>query len=280
MKVIICKGLPGSGKSTWAKKYCEKNPDWVRVNRDDLRNMRGRYWIPKQENMISDWEHEIIVTALEHKKNVIVDATNFNQNHVNSIKDICGLVGNVEFETKFFNVSLEDCIKRDLARPNSVGEKVIRGMYNKYLKPDRTVKQNKDLPRAIICDLDGTLAIHNGRTPFEYHKCDTDLINEVLEEIIFKYTSSDIYLIFLSGREDCCKEKTIDWLANHGFHSFDLHMRKTGDWRKDCIIKEEIFRERILPFYHVEMVFDDRNQVVEMWRDLGLKCFQVAEGDF
>ena len=74
---MFLRGLPASGKSTFAKKYCIENKNWIRVNRDDLRNMRGQYWIPKQEDMISSWEINCILSALEYNKNVIVDATNF-----------------------------------------------------------------------------------------------------------------------------------------------------------------------------------------------------------
>jgi len=57
-------------------------------------------------------------------------------------------------------------------------------------------------------------------------------------------------------------------------------MRKTGDSRKDSIVKREIFEEHIKGKYRIQFVLDDRNQVVEMWRQLGLTCLQVAEGDF
>jgi hypothetical protein len=59
-----------------------------------------------------------------------------------------------------------------------------------------------------------------------------------------------------------------------------LMMRKTGDKRKYSIVKKEIFNEHIKGKYCVDFVLDDRNQVVEMWRKLGLVCLQVAEGNF
>lgn len=283
MKVKFLKGLPGSGKTTFAKKFVEKNADWVRVSRDDLRNMRGKYWLPKQEKLISAWEQENIASALEYKYNVVVDATNFNKKYVEEIKDLCKMVdSNVEFETKFFDVSLEKCIKRDLERPNSVGEKVIRNFYKKYIEEDITIKQDASLPHAIICDLDGTLCMHDGRTPYEYHKCDTDLINNTVHQLLVGRPDNTI-VIFMSGREDSCKQKTIDWLFLQGGFKrdyYELFMRKTDDFRKDFIIKKELFDQHVKDKYYVEFVLDDRNQVVEMWRKLGLTCLQVAEGDF
>jgi hypothetical protein len=61
----------------------------------------------------------------------------------------------------------------------------------------------------------------------------------------------------------------------------ELLMRKTGDNRKDSIIKKEIFMEHVQNKYFIEFILDDRNQVVDMWRnDLQLPCFQVYYGDF
>lgn len=57
-------------------------------------------------------------------------------------------------------------------------------------------------------------------------------------------------------------------------------MRPEGDIRKDSIVKREIFENYIRDYYNIQFVLDDRNQVVEMWRSLGLKCLQVQEGDF
>ena len=57
-------------------------------------------------------------------------------------------------------------------------------------------------------------------------------------------------------------------------------MRKGGDKRIDSIVKKELYRKYIEPFYRVKLVLDDRNQVVDMWRDLGLPCWQVAPGNF
>jgi len=285
MKVLFLQGIPASGKTTYAKAYCEKNKDWVRVSRDDLRNMRGKYWMPKDEVMITVMERACIKGALEYGKNVIVDATNFNKKFVAQMKyEIDSWELGVEYETKRFNVSLETAIKRDLQRPNSVGEKVIKNFYKRYIEPVKQVQQDKSLPHVIICDLDGTLAIHNGRNPFEYDKCDTDIPNKIVISIVENYLSyGEGDVIFMSGREDSCKEKTRQWIKDYVQimdREFQVHMRKTGDSRKDSIVKKELFDNHVRDKYFVDFILDDRDQVVEMWRDLGLICLQCAEGDF
>jgi hypothetical protein len=87
-------------------------------------------------------------------------------------------------------------------------------------------------------------------------------------------------MIFVSGRKDDCRDVTEAWLKANGFEYDWLYMRKTGDDRNDAVVKLDIFNEHIRNGYDVLGVFDDRNRVVNMWRRLGLKCFQVAEGDF
>jgi len=282
-KVMFMQGLPGSGKSTFAKQFCEKNSDWVRVSRDDLRSMRGRYWLPKQEDLITKWEQYCIMGALENKKNVIVDATNLNVNQLHTLQSlILSWFPETALEIKRFDTDLDECIRRDLIRPNSVGAEVIKGFYNKYIAPKiEPVKQNDALQKAICCDLDGTIAIHDGRSPFEYDKCDTDIVNRRIQTLIWLYTATH-HIIFMSGREDSCREKTEKWLKDKGLflNGFDLYMRQTGDSRKDCIVKEELFRNNVLNKYYVDLVLDDRTQVVSMWRSLGLTCFQVNDGDF
>lgn len=284
-KVLFLQGLPASGKSTWSKEFCEKNTDWIRICRDDLRRMRGQYWIPKQEDLISQFEKNCIISALFRGYNVVVDSTNLNPLRMNKLKtEISKYYPATIFETKIFNVSVEECIKRDLVRPNSVGAEVIK-KFAELLKPkEEKVNQDKSLPSIILVDLDGTIALHNGRSAYDYDKCDTDLPNEPIIKIIENYLSyGNGNVIFMSGREDRCFDKTKAWIKKYiqiKDDEFKLYMRKTGDRRKDCIVKRELFDYNIRDNYYVEFILDDRSQVVSMWRDLGLTCLQVAPGDF
>lgn len=52
-RIILTRGIPASGKSIWAKQEVLKDPEHsVRINRDDLRNMSGKYWVPARENIL------------------------------------------------------------------------------------------------------------------------------------------------------------------------------------------------------------------------------------
>lgn len=272
MKVLFLKGLPGSGKSTWAKDFCEKNKDWVRVNRDDLRNMRGTYWLPKQEDLITRWEKEFIFTALWDQKNVIVDATNLNPTHVNGIKeDINFFHPDTETEIKEFNTTPEECIKRDLKRANSVGADVIWRMYYKYIKPKQVYHEPLPLPHCIIVDIDGTLADNSGRGPFDWEKVGQDKVNDHVRLICNNYYATGKTVIIFSGRDSVCAEDTADWLTFHGINFHKLYMRPKGNNERDTIIKERMFYDHVSGQYYVDFVLDDRMSVIRMWDGLGLK---------
>ena len=138
--------------------------------------------------------------------------------------------------------------------------------------------------RAIIVDLDGTYALHRGRTPFQYHKARTDAVNPVVDRLVRLLRADDpsLAVLIVSGREATpeCLSATYDWLTDHKIPYDSLLMRQEGDRRSDAIVKEEIYRGKIEPFYDVWSVLDDRNTVVAMWRQIGLTCLQVANGDF
>lgn len=286
MKIIILKGLPASGKTTWAKDFCEKNTDWVRVNRDDLRNMRGRYWLPKDEDMITEWEHNSVMSALAYGKNVILDSTNLNPKYSKQFIDYVKSFQeheNIEITGKYFDVTPEECIKRDKTRPNPVGADVIRGMYEKYIEVPIVYKEDPMLPHCIIVDIDGTLALNTGgRSPYDWKRVGEDTLNSPVNSIVTGYGDSGAGSIFLmSGRDESCRVETIEWLEREGVYYEQLFMRPAGNAEKDAIIKKRLFEENIRGKYYVDYVLDDRDQVVRMWRkELGLTCLQINYGSF
>lgn len=277
-KLIMLKGLPASGKSTFAKELVAKG--FKRVNKDDLRAMiDDSKWSRDREKMIMAVEEALAMTFLI-TDNVVVDDTNFaHEEKWAKIAKSCG----AEFEVKFFDTPLTECIERDAKRGDkSVGSKVIYGMYEKYLEPKK-IPFDITLPCTYIFDIDGTLAKGTGRSPYDYTKVSTD---KEVQDVAFmfrllKETKLDGHkVIALSGRCGSCRTDTLQWLKDKELEPDLLYMRAEGDSRKDSIVKQEIYERHIKGKYNVLGVFDDRNQVVDMWRSLGLTCFQVAYGHF
>jgi len=296
LKVKILIGVPASGKSTWASEFALRNEKWIRVNRDDLRMMlkTQNFCDPKVESLINDIQDEIILKSLAKNLNVIVDNTNLKQSRIKQIIKLVEYKADIEFQV--FDISLDKAIERDSKREKKVGENIIRDMFNTYkilvdsfdtslIKKKTEIYKNpikdKNKEEVILCDIDGTLAHMNGkRGPFDWQKVDRDDVDEIVADRLIKHKQLGEKVIIVSGREDSCMDLTKEWLEFYKIPYDDIFMRKKDDFRKDSIIKKEIFENEINPKYNVLFVYDDRNQVVKTWRELGVKVFQVEEGNF
>jgi len=293
-RVIILQGLPASGKSTWARQYVQDHwPNWIRVNKDELRRMlHASKWSKATEQEVLRIRDFIITDSLSStpSKNIIVDDTNFEPKHIEAITKIAEPIG-AKIEVKTFNVDPKECAKRNALRSEfeRVPEKIIWDMYKRYIAPNEykntpKLEQNDNLAHAIICDLDGTLALIKDRSPYDCEKCRQDELNEVVADVIAAfYANYNHHIIFVSGRNESCRTHTLDWINKHlsWLKFYSLFMRKDNDNRKDAIIKKELFDKFIRNQYYISFVLDDRTQVVDMWRkEIGLPCFQVNYGDF
>lgn len=295
-KIILTKGLPASGKTTFAKELMLKEPNkWKRVNKDELRLMLdcGK-WSKDNEKFILLIRDTIITFSMLQGFNIIIDDTNLAPKHEAKIREMINLHNTsllperpeqYELEIKdFTNVPLEECLSRDRKRPNAVGDKVILTMYKQFLKPIiPQIKIDSTLPDAVICDIDGTLALFGKNNPYD-RDFSKDFLNapvvEILKSIRYWNQDREFKVILVSGRMEKNRKVTEEWLSCNGIPFDKLYMRVTDDVRKDVIVKKEIYKVYIRGQYNIKMVIDDRNQVVEMWRQEGLTCIQVAEGDF
>lgn len=272
------------------------------------------------EQLVTIAKEHMIRTALRYGRNVIIDETNLNRRNFDDIvKMVKEMNLDCMVMEKPFYIELEEAIERDKARPGTgyVGESVIQkfwkksgGKQHKHYKPRveicqrqteasieaKEVEFKSGLPNAVVCDLDGTISLFNSkrndgsvdfrypkahvRTPYDASKCDEDMLNEPVATVIEAMAKSGYRIIFCSGREDTYREQTERFLKKHLSCQWELHMRKAEDFRKDNVIKAEIYDANIAPFYNVAFVLDDRDQVVQFWRSRGLQCWQVAPGNF
>lgn len=142
----------------------------------------------------------------------------------------------------------------------------------KYVPP-------KNKPKAFIFDLDGTLAKIDHRSPYEWHKVGEDKLNEPVFLAYKALREAGYKIIIFTGRDGACKDLTLKWLKKHEIEFDHFDIRPKGSTEKDFRIKKRMF-EAIKDNFQIVGVFDDRDQVVKMWREMGLVCFQVDYGDF
>lgn len=143
---------------------------------------------------------------------------------------------------------------------------------------------------AYIFDIDGTLAdcshrlshIQGDKKDWDkfyadcYKDAPIDGVCRVARELPRR-------VIYITGRPEKYRQQTMEWLRQNDLWwnaSTTLIMRKDGDYRPDYIIKREIYEQQVREFYDIVGVFEDRKQCVDMWRSLGLTCFQVKDGDY
>ena len=294
-QVLILVGIPASGKSTWSKEHIRRNPDWVRVNRDDYRLMLkdAQMCDPKIESMISELVTFAIRKSLAIKRKVIVDATNLGAKYINEYVNEFTHEADIDF--RIFDISLSKAIQRDNARFAKVGEEVIKKMYENYKilvdsyafqpvkmtpRPHIVPVINSNFPSAYIFDIDGTISRMSNRSPFDWDKVDRDHVNEPVVEVLKDCKARGYDILLVSGRDEASRELTIEWLDFYGIPFDALYMRPAGSFQKDTSIKRDIYNNLIEGKYNIMGVFDDRLSVLEMWHKLGLFTFNVNQGNF
>ena len=282
--LIICKGLPGSGKTTWANGQHGVNV--ARVNKDDIRDELKQPWSRDLENTVIKIRDARILDWLKRGYTVISDDTNLAPKHEVRLRQLAAQASAFVEIKSFLDVPLEVCLERDAQRTGKarVGKDVIMKMYTQYLvtqdtRPPQVVVANPMLPLAIICDLDGTLALkHAGRNIYDASTSNLDTVNQPILDILLTYSLLREYkILYVSGREEQFREPSLKFLETRLCPRGPLWMRATGDSRNDAIVKLEIFDREIRGKFNVAFVLDDRPRVLRMWQELGL--FTLAVGD-
>lgn len=231
---------------------------------------------------------------------MIVDDTNLRLKYARAWADLAQSLG-VDFEVVDIETPVTVCEGWDWTRKEAgercVGGNVIMDFAARFpigRWPEVTPSQHVDSATpefyvpdktkqlAWIVDIDGTLAHMNGmRSPFTENSGEylTDTVDAVVADLVSLLYEQDHNIILLSGRGEQHRIVTEAWLRN--FVRYDrLFMRPERDNRKDYIVKAELFDKYVRHNYNVVGVLDDRDQVVKMWRSIGLKCLQVSPGNF
>ena len=145
---------------------------------------------------------------------------------------------------------------------------------------------------ALIVDIDGTLAHHfdvdgnQTRGHHEYHLVGDDRPDYHIINMVRMYSAVGYKILITSGRPDSRKgvdvyELTREWLDKHDVPYDHIFMRAGDDYRPDFEVKKEIYNAKIsILGYNIDFALDDRNQIVDMWRSIGIKTLQVEPGNF
>lgn len=237
----------------------------------------------ENERVIESVRDALVATMLQNGHTVIVDDTNLNPKHENRLRSIAAN-GYVPVEVRSFDVPLHECLARNALRPSPVPAHVIKNMHKKWLAQPQSftyAEQDESLPHATIFDIDGTLAFNAFRGPYEHDKAFSDLCNIPVAGFV-DLSRARGKIVYLSGRSAEWRDITLAWLERFKLlQDGDLVlMRARDDKRDDAIIKRELYERHVKGQFYVRAVFDDRDKVVAMWREIGLPCFQVRPGDF
>ena len=296
--LTITRGLPASGKTTWARQHAATTGA-ARVNRDDLRAMmfdqlHGLTW--EEEKAVTDAARAQTAAHLNAGRDVVADDMNLRPRYVREWRALARLHGADLVVHAMPDTDPDECTRRDAARGGKVGETAIRALAAKYLRGGTYLPVPDDhpdprhapyapapgTPAAVMVDIDGTLAARGDRSPFDWGRVAEDTPVEAVVVAVRAARDAGYRIIFCSGRSDECRRETREWLAKYAGHtpSEPLLMRAADDMRKDAVVKLELFDRHVRDSYNVRYVLDDRQQVVDAWRSIGLTVFQVAEGNF
>lgn len=293
MKLLAMRGISGSGKSTYVETL--KSQNWAVVSRDAIRETVFKDYASVDEDAVTAIQDAMIDALLAAGRNVVIDDTNIRIKYLKRFAALA-VKHSADFDVKQIDVDVATAISRVQFRkaaggrdvPESVIRKQAQGIKQR-VKLDELFDTQEfapydaphDKPRAILVDIDGTLAHNNGhRSFYDWAKVYDDEVVWVIADLVNSLAQDGFIIVVMSGRDGSCEAETINWLNDNGIIWDRLHMREAGDQRKDSIVKMELFDKHVRDDYNVEFVLDDRNQVVDAWRAIGLTCLQVAPGNF
>lgn len=293
-------GPPGSGKSTYAKTLVEQG--FVYANQD----LQGRGYL------------DVLEKAVAEGKNVVVDRMNFDKKQRSQLISLARPSG-YGVQIVVLHESQQTCFDRMIKRENHPtikdeisARKALNTFFSKYERVEdieadivKRIWPEGEKPKAIVCDLDGTLCnldhrLHHVRKVDGkkanwgafFAELDKDTPNTwcsmVLRSISHTYGTQ---IVYCSGRPDSYRNATREWLTKHDLNGFfdpittekpeaPLYMRNRSDFRDDTIAKEILLDFEILTRFTPQFMIDDRQRVVDTWRRRGYTCLQCAPGDF
>jgi len=280
----MMKGLPASGKSTRAKEIVREGGNFVRINRDLIREMlHFNKFSYRNEGRTINAEKYLAREFLSEGLNVIIDDCNLGQNHENIWRAIANQYNAAFKVLDLTQVDIHECIKRDSERERKVGYEVIMNMALEY-------EIYEPAKGFVICDIDGTISDPSHRLHYLkgekkdwkgfFSQMSKDTVKEDTLKMLHNCSEDGYDIVFVSARPEDYKEETKKWLSdNLGSLVWQtVIMRKSGDRRDDVNVKRDILNKYFTDRSKIYKVIDDRPSVVQVWKDEGLDVIDVGPG--
>ena len=300
-KLILTRGIPGSGKSSWAKAWVAEDPEHrLRLNWDDMRNMLGPYWVPSRENINKTmlWCAVNAASLCDKPYDMVIDNMNLNPKGWKEYEEWIktynashhAVKTNVQYELEFkdFFISVDECIRRDAMRPHPIGEKTIKDIWRRYKHFIQTsevekyvnnlIKEDESKPWCVVVDMDSTLCFNTTKRPWFGEGSTEAMINDTPNLGVIRIVENQNFpIIVCTGRNKAQREVTEKWLNKYNIYPKEFYMRENGDYRKGVEVKEELIKQ-ILDKYNIAAVFEDCESIVQRFREMGLTVLQPNKG--
>lgn len=293
-QLILTRGIPASGKSTYAMKWVmEDLQNRVRVNRDDIRfELYKKYVLLNEkgetdrnaEGRVTQVEQKRIRQALKEGKSVIVDNTNLSPRIVNTYQKMAK-DAKVTFAHKDFPITMQEALKRNAARDRVVPPEVIERMYKQLgpngefhhvdgTYPPRPFVKPEKREAGLIVDLDGTICDVRGIRHFVRGKHrNFDMFhrsslfcppNEQVLQMVRDAEAHGIPIIIISARQEKYREVSEVWLNNIEVDFSNMYLRPDDDLRPDHEVKHDILK-KVREDYDILRAIDDNPTLKTTW---------------
>lgn len=292
MEIILTIGPSSCGKTTWATEEVKKSKGKiVNINRDDIRrslfvfdSWKDYKFTAQKESLVTETQVAMTRSAISKGLSVIISDTNLNPVYRQNWEELAKEL-KVKIVYKTFEVELNELRRRNIGREASIDPTILKQQYLNFMSQFgglRVYQADPTKPKAVIFDLDGTLAIMNDRSPYDWSRVGEDSVNENVADLfrMIRMMHPDWSILTVSGRDGVCTQQTLDWLNQNDLRPDGHFQRKQDDSRKDSIVKQEIFWEHIAENFNIMYAVDDRQQVVEMWDMIGVEVWQVQQSEF
>lgn len=300
-KLILTRGIPGSGKSTWAKAWVAEDPEHrIRLNWDDMRNMLGPYWVPSRENINKTmlWCAVNAAAYCDKPYEIVIDNMNLNpkgwkefEEWIETYNHSAHSVNNkVQYvlEFKDFFISVDECVRRDAMRSNPIGEKTIKDIWRRYKHFIQTheveklvnnlIKDDDTKPYCVVIDMDSTMCFNTQKRAWYGDGSTEAMLNDTPNMGVVRLIEHQNYpVIVCTGRNKAQKEVTEKWLNKYNIFPEEFYMREDGDYRNGVEVKEELIN-KILEKYNIVTIFEDCEPIVRRFREMGLTVLQPNKG--